>query len=167
MMLVTIGREKWRLLSFVQEILQNCFLSYLIASISPGNLRSQTSRSPHISAMAWDKLSPVKTVGMATSVPSSQASPALVNALFERVEEQAEVRTFTLERLRFTFAPNDKNVNLYHMTKFSPYFPFTVYCFYTKISSFMPVLSLRIVLDCFYLVIFYSEKFSTDVCHMP
>lgn len=58
--------------------------------------------------MAWDKLSPVKTVGMATSVPSSQASPVLVNALFERVEEQAEVRTFTLERLRFTFAPNDK-----------------------------------------------------------
>ena len=107
-MLVTVGREKWRLLSFVQEILQNCFLSYLIASMSPGNLRSQTSRSPHISAMAWDKLSPVKTVGMATSVPSSQASPALVNALFERVEEQAEVRTFTLERLRFTFAPNDK-----------------------------------------------------------
>ena len=84
------------------------FLDYLIASISPGNLRSQTSRSPHISAMAWDKLSPVKTVGMATSVPSSQASPALVNALFERVEEQAEVRTFTLERLRFTFTPNDK-----------------------------------------------------------
>ena len=73
----------------------NCFLSYLIASISPGNLRSQTSRSPHISGMTWDKLSPVKTVGMATSVPSSQASPALVNALFERVEEQAEVRTFT------------------------------------------------------------------------
>ena len=58
--------------------------------------------------MAWDKLSPVKTVGMATSVPSSQASPALVNALFERVEEQAEVRAFTLERLRFTFTPNGK-----------------------------------------------------------
>ena len=58
--------------------------------------------------MVWDKLSPVKTVGMATSVPSSQASPALVNALFERVEEQAEVRTFTLERLTFTFTPNGK-----------------------------------------------------------
>ena len=72
------------------------FLVYLIASISPGNLRSQTSRSPHISAMAWDKLGSVKTVGMATSVPSSQASPALVNALFERVEEQAEVGTFTI-----------------------------------------------------------------------
>ena len=59
------------------------------------------------------------------------------------------------------------NVNLYHVTKFSPYFSFTVYCFYTKISSFMPVLSKRIVLDCFYLLIFYFEKFSTDVCHLP
>lgn len=28
---------------------------------------------------------------MATSAPSSQTSPALVNVLFERVEEQAEV----------------------------------------------------------------------------
>ena len=50
---------------------------------------------------------------------------------------------------------------------FSPYFPFTVYCFYTKISSFMPALSIRIVLDCFYLLIFYSDKFSTDVCRLP
>ena len=58
-------------------------------------------------------------------------------------------------------------MNLYHVTKFSPYFPFTVYCFYTKISSFMPALSIRIVLDCFYLLIFYSEKFSTDVCRLP
>ena len=31
----------------------------------------------------------------------------------------------------------------------------------------MPVLSTRIVLDCFYLVILYSEKFSTDVCRLP
>lgn len=34
-------------------------------------------------------------VGTATSVPSSQTSPALVNALFERVEEQAEVSAQT------------------------------------------------------------------------
>ena len=53
------------------------------------------------------------------------------------------------------------DVNLYHVTKFSPYFPFTLYCFYTKISSFMPVLTIGIVRDCFYLLIFYSEKFST------
>ena len=31
----------------------------------------------------------------------------------------------------------------------------------------MPVLSIRIVLDCFYLLIFYSEKFSTHVCRSP
>ena len=63
--------------------------------VSAGNLQSQASRSPHKGTVAWDlqssKHSPIKTVGMATSVPSSQASPALVNALFERVEEQAEV----------------------------------------------------------------------------
>ena len=31
----------------------------------------------------------------------------------------------------------------------------------------MLVLSTRIVLGCFYLLIFYSEKFSTDVCRLP
>ena len=31
----------------------------------------------------------------------------------------------------------------------------------------MPVLSIRIVLDCFYLLIFYFEKFSTHVCRSP
>ena len=75
-----------------------------------------------------------------------------------------------LERLRFTFTPNGTaNVNLYPLTKYSPYFSCTVYCFYTKISSFMPwpVLSIKIVLDCFYLLIFYSKKFSTDVCRLP
>ena len=56
---------------------------------------------------------------------------------------------------------------MYHVTKFSPYFSFTVDCFYTKIRSFMLVLSTRIVLDFFYLLIFYSEKFSTDVCRLP
>ena len=58
-------------------------------------------------------------------------------------------------------------MNFYHVTKFSPYFSFTVYCFYTKISSFTPALSIRIALDCFYLLVFYSEKFSTDFCRLP
>ena len=58
--------------------------------------------------------------------------------------------------IKFTFTPN-----LYHVTKLSPYFPFTLYCFYRKISSFMLVLTIGIVRDCFYLLIFYSEKFST------
>lgn len=42
----------------------------------------------------------MKTVGMATSVPSSQASPALVNALFERVEEQAELVSHLSDTVR-------------------------------------------------------------------
>ena len=33
-----------------------------------------------------------------------------------------------------------------------------------KKSSFTPVLSIRIVLGCFYLLIFYFEKFSTWIC---
>ena len=53
------------------------------------------------------------------------------------------------------------------MTKFSPYFPFTLYCFYAKISSFMPVFTIGIVRDCCYLLIFYSEKFSTWVWRLP
>ena len=31
----------------------------------------------------------------------------------------------------------------------------------------MPVLSKRIILDCFYLLLFYFDKFSTDVCRLP
>lgn len=73
------------------------FLLFYIICLSTGKLRSEAARSPYKGTVAWDlqsgKHSPKKTVGMATSVPSSQASPALVNALFERVEEQAEVST--------------------------------------------------------------------------
>ena len=36
-----------------------------------------------------------------------------------------------------------------------------------KISSFMPILTIGIVLDCLYLLIFYSEKFSTWVWRLP
>ena len=59
------------------------------------------------------------------------------------------------------------DVDLFHMTKFSTYFPFTLYCFYTKRSSFMPVLTIGIVWGCFYLLMFYSEKFSTWVWRLP
>ena len=61
-------------------------------------------------------------------------------------------------RLRHT-----ADVNLYSVTKFSPYFLLTLYCFHANISSFMSVLTIGIVRDCFYLLIFYSEKFSTLV----
>ena len=52
------------------------------------------------------------------------------------------------------------DVNLYHVTKFPPYFSPTLYCFYAKMSSFIPVLTIGIVLDSFYLLVFYYEKFS-------
>ena len=58
-------------------------------------------------------------------------------------------------------------MNLYHVTKIFPYFPFNRCRLYTKISSFMPVLTIGIVRDCFYLLIFYSEKFSTWVWRLP
>ena len=44
---------------------------------------------------------------------------------------------------------------------------FTVYYFHSKTSSFFtPVLSIRIVLDSFYLLIFYSKKFSTGISNL-
>ena len=47
-----------------------------------------------------------------------------------------------------------------------------VYCLYNhfylkKISSFTPVLSIRIVLDSLYLLTFYSEKFPTWIWCLP
>ena len=56
------------------------------------------------------------------------------------------------------------------MIQFPPKLSFTVYYFYSKVSRFTPVLSIRIFLDSFYLLIFYSDKFSTcidDVCRWP
>ena len=58
-------------------------------------------------------------------------------------------------------------MNLYHVTKFPPYFSPTLYCFYAKMSSFIPVLTIGIVLDSFYLLVFYSEKFSTWISLLP
>ena len=55
------------------------------------------------------------------------------------------------------------NMNLNHVSKFSPQFSITVYYFYSKISRVKPILSLRIVLDSIYLLIFYSEKFSCNL----
>ena len=51
-----------------------------------------------------------------------------------------------------------------YVTKCSP-LSFTVY--YLLISSFRSVLSRRIVLDSFYLLIFYFEKFSTWIWRLP
>ena len=68
----------------------------------------------------------------------------------------------TLERERLTFTRNGRREFVPRDQVF-PYFPFTLYCFYTKISRFKPVLAIGIVWDCFYLLILYSEKFSTWV----
>ena len=69
-------------------------------------------------------------------------------------------------KFTFTFTPNSRR-EFVPRDQVSPYFPFTLHCFYTKISSFMAVLTIGIVRDCFYLLIFYSEKFSTWVWRLP
>ena len=66
----------------------------------------------------------------------------------------------TLERLRVTFTVT-ANLNLYYMTTVSLFLSFTVHILYWKICSLMPFLSISVVLDSFYLLIFYFEKFST------
>ena len=58
-------------------------------------------------------------------------------------------RVSVIERLRFTFTLNGRREFVPPLTKFSRYFPFTLYCFYTKISSFMRILTIGIVPDCF------------------
>ena len=65
-----------------------------------------------------------------------------------------------------TFCKIHVHANLYDVTKFPPYFPFTLYCFYIKISSFMSVSTMGIVGDSFCLLIIYSEKFSAWVCRL-
>ena len=60
-----------------------------------------------------------------------------------------------------------ENVNLYHATKFFPQLSFTVYYLYTQKRSLTPVLSIRIVLGSFYLLIFYSANFSTWTWRLP
>ena len=75
-------------------------------------------------------------------------------------------RLQTLERFTVTLIANGKR-QLHHVTncKFSLKPGFCLHCFYLRISSSLVlVLSVTIVLDCFHLLIFYFEKFSTKVC---
>ena len=54
------------------------------------------------------------------------------------------------------------------MTKFSIYLSFNVHYNYTKIGKFKPILSIRIVLCCFYLLISsLFENFSTWISRLP
>ena len=63
--------------------------------------------------------------------------------------------------LKATRLRQTANVILYHVTKFSPYLSFTVHYDWTKSGRDTPVLSIRIVLSCFYLLFSYFENFST------
>ena len=63
-----------------------------------------------------------------------------------------------MERLSIAFTAN---VNLYHVTNFPLCLPFTVLHNYTKIGRFTPILSIRIILSCFYLHISHFENFAT------
>ena len=65
-----------------------------------------------------------------------------------------------IERLSIVFTAN-ANVNLYHVTNFFIYLSFTVHYNYKKISRFTPILYIRIVLSCFYLLTTHFENFST------
>ena len=66
-----------------------------------------------------------------------------------------DIVVLPIERLRFTFTSNGKRDQVF------PILSFAIYYFCSKISSFTPVLSIRIVLDSFYLLIFYFDKLST------
>ena len=73
---------------------------------------------------------------------------------------------YSLERLRVTFTPNGR---LEFVPRVQVFPLFSVYSLLLlhKISSFMPVLTIGVVRDCFYLLIFCSEKFSTRVWFLP
>ena len=58
-------------------------------------------------------------------------------------------------------------MNLYRVTKFSIYLSFTLHYNYTKIGRFTPILSIRIVLRCFYLLISHFENVSTWISRLP
>ena len=74
-----------------------------------------------------------------------------------------DIVVLPIERLRFTFTSNGKREFVLRDQVF-PLLSFPVYYFCSKISSFTPVLSIRIVLDSFYLLIFYFES---DVSGLP
>ena len=68
----------------------------------------------------------------------------------------------TKEELRFTFTPSGRREFVPRDQVTVPLiFHLLVIAYTQKIYGFMPVLTIGIARDCFYLLIFYSEKFST------
>ena len=62
----------------------------------------------------------------------SRAMNALINMVLITNDREITIHAYS----------KTADVNLYHATKFSPYFPFTLYYFYRKRSSFIPVLTI-------------------------
>ena len=77
---------------------------------------------------------------------------------FSWVLQPSQKKLKTIELERFTFALDGKRE---FVPRDRPSLSFTFYYFYSKISSFAPVLSIRIKLDSFCLLIFCFEKYST------
>ena len=72
----------------------------------------------------------------------------------------------TIERLRVTFMANSKCEFVSPDEVFPIFLSFTVHYLYKNVSCFTPVLSITIVLSCFYLLIFYFEKLSSWIWHL-
>ena len=91
-------------------------------------------------------------------VGDSKALAKIKRLLFGIIYEKIII----VERLRVTFTPNGRREFALTWPNFPLYF-----LFIASTQKFMPVLPIGIVRDCFYLLIFYSEKFSTWVWRLP
>ena len=99
--------------------------------------------------MRWNRKNEQKSKMMMMMMMMMISIPSSVSGLHPAIESRVYGKRQTA------------NVNLYQKTKFSLYASFTVHYSFSKMSSFTPVLSLKTVLDSFYMLIFYLEKFST------
>ena len=96
-------------------------------------------------------------------------NPFLVTAFF--FNEKSLLSTFSIRSrilvkkrtLRITFMAK---VNLYYVTKFSFYLRFSVGYIYTRVRTFMPGSSLRMILDRLCLPIFKCQL-ESNVCRLP
>ena len=82
------------------------------------------------------------------------------------LEIYSRYRISLLERLRFPFTPIGRREFLARDQVFPIFSVYSLY-FCTKICIFTPVLTIGIVRDCLYLLIFYSGKISTWVWSLP
>ena len=77
--------------------------------------------------------------------------------------------SWRIERLRFTLMPNGKPEFVQRDQVF-PLLSLTVYYFYSKVSSFAPAFYITIVLDSFYLLVFFvlrNSLLESDVSRLP